>query len=73
MVHIDHATGRDAFVAELAATRSLRLARQTVVELAGGAFPLDLAQTDVILIGSGRLPAPPPDHRFTGLTVPAFG
>ena len=68
MVHIDHVTGRDAF----AAPRSLRLARQTVEELAGGAFPSDLPETDVILIGTGRLPAPH-DGRFAELTIPAFG
>ncbi len=72
MVHIDHVTGRDAFAAELTAPRSVRLARQTVEELAGGAFPPDLAETDVILIGTGRRPAPH-DGRFAELTIPAFG
>jgi Mycothiol maleylpyruvate isomerase N-terminal domain len=55
------------------ATAALSLARETVEQLAGGPFPPDLAQIDVVLIGTGRLPAPPLDHRFTGLTVPAFG
>ena len=52
---------------------ALGLARQTVEELAGGPFPPDLPHTDVILIGTGRLPAPPLDQRFTGLRIPAFG
>ena len=54
-------------------TGALDLARQTVEELAGGPFPPDLSQTDVILIGTGRLPVPLLDQRFAGLTIPAFG
>ena len=49
------------------------LTRRTVETLAGGAFPSDVSETDVILIGTGRLAAPPLDHRFAGLTIPAFG
>ena len=51
---------------------SRALTRQTVEELAGGAFPRDVPETDVILIGTGRLPVPP-DDRLAGLTLPAFG
>ena len=60
-------------ITETPAAAALDLARQTVEELAGGAFPTDLAQLDVILIGTGRLPAPPLDQRFADLTIPAFG
>lgn len=59
-------------VLEPPATGAVDLARQTVEELAGGAFPPDLAHADVILIGTGRLPTPPED-RFAALTIPAFG
>jgi hypothetical protein len=51
---------------------ALDLARQTVEELAGGPLPTDLAQTDVILIGTGRLAAPPRAD-LVDLTIPAFG
>ena len=53
-------------------TAAVDLAGQTVEELAGGPFPTDLARTDVILIGTGRLAAPP-HAGLVGLTIPAFG
>ena len=51
---------------------ALRLARDTVQGLAGGSFPPSISETDVILIGTGRLPVPR-DDRFADLTIPAFG
>ena len=51
---------------------ALDLARQTLEELAGGAFPPSISETDLILIGTGRL-APSSEATLTGLTVPAFG
>jgi hypothetical protein len=51
---------------------ALDLARQTVEELAGGAFPASISETDVILIGTGRL-APSSEPSLADLTIPAFG
>lgn len=51
---------------------ALRLARQTVEELAGGSFPTRLSDQDVILIGTGRIPTPA-DQSLAHLTIPAFG
>lgn len=50
---------------------SLRLARQTVHELAGGELPTTLSDLDAVLIGTGRL-APPVDLD-PSLKLPALG
>lgn len=60
-------------VTESPVAAAIRLARQTVEELAGGAFPPSISETDVILIGTGRVTAPPRDDRFADLSIPAFG
>ena len=51
---------------------ALDLARQTVEELAGGTFPPSISETDVILIGTGRL-APSSEAGLADLIIPAFG
>jgi Mycothiol maleylpyruvate isomerase N-terminal domain len=59
-------------IMESPTTESLRLARQTVDELAGGPVPATLTDTDAVLIGTGRL-APPVGLDLTGLRMPALG
>jgi hypothetical protein len=59
-------------IMELPTTESLRLARQTVEELAGGPLPASLTDADAVLIGTGRL-APPVGLDLTGLRMPALG
>lgn len=54
------------------ASAALALARTTVETLAGGPFPPQLSDQDVILIGTGRIPAPA-DQDLAHLTIPAFG
>ncbi len=51
---------------------ALDLARATVEELAGGPFPSQLSDQDVILIGTGRVPSPA-DQGLAHLSIPAFG
>jgi hypothetical protein len=48
------------------------LARRTVETLAGGSFPASLSEQDVIVIGTGRKPAPDADA-LAHLTIPALG
>ena len=50
---------------------SLRLARETVQELAGGELPTTLTDVEAVLIGTGRL-APPVDLD-PSLKLPALG
>jgi hypothetical protein len=54
------------------APAALDLARQTVEQLAGGSFPPGTPATEVILVGTGRVP-PPPDAGLADLLLPAFG
>ncbi len=48
------------------------LTRRTVETLAGGPFPATLSEQDVILIGTGRKPAPDADA-LAHLMIPALG
>jgi uncharacterized protein (TIGR03083 family) len=50
---------------------AVRLARRTVEELAGGALPADLSDTEAVLIGTGRREAG--DLEVAGLRLPALG
>lgn len=51
---------------------SLRLARRTVTELAGGPLPTSLSDADAVLIGTGRVPLPA-TFDLSALRLPAFG
>jgi uncharacterized protein (TIGR03083 family) len=50
---------------------AVRLARRTVEELAGGALPADLPDSEAVLIGTGR--RDPGDLEVPGLRLPALG